>query len=281
MTITTARTARRVRSGVSTVLLFCVAIGFIWPFLFAVLTSFRPTSDVYADPLGLPTRLTFDNFANTIEQLHYGRSVLNTVLILVGTSVLVVVFGSLASYPLARISRRWTGWAYRLFILGMSLPVFVTLAPLYLLMRDLGLLNSLFGVVLIYTATYLPITIFFYTSFLRQVPAELEEAAAIDGAGFFRMFWQIVLPLLRPVTGTLLVYIALHVWNDLVIPLVFLNEPETRTVMVNAYALVNPNTVEPTMLFPAAVLGVLPLLIVFLVLQKQVVAGMTAGAVKG
>ncbi|NYD54405.1 carbohydrate ABC transporter permease [Microbacterium pseudoresistens] len=231
--------------------------------------------------MGLPTRLTFDNFANTIEQLHYGRSVLNTVLILVGTSVLVVVFGSLASYPLARISRRWTGWAYRLFILGMSLPVFVTLAPLYLLMRDLGLLNSLFGVVLIYTATYLPITIFFYTSFLRQVPAELEEAAAIDGAGFFRMFWQIVLPLLRPVTGTLLVYIALHVWNDLVIPLVFLNEPETRTVMVNAYALVNPNTVEPTMLFPAAVLGVLPLLIVFLVLQKQVVAGMTAGAVKG
>lgn len=270
----------RLRSGVGTSILALVAFGFLWPFLFAVVTSFRPTADVYTDPLGFPTRLTLENFANAIVELNYPRSVLNTILILVGSCVLLVLVGALASYPLARLTRRWTPWVYRLFILGTSLPIFVTLAPLYLLMRDMGLLNSHIGVILIYTATYLPITVFFYTSFIRAIPVELEEAAAIDGAGFLRTFLTIVLPLLKPITSTLLIYVSLHVWNDLVVPLVFLGDPELRTVMVNAYALVNPNTVEPTMLFPAAVLGVLPLLIVFAILQRQVVEGLTAGAVK-
>ncbi|MGP6178312.1 carbohydrate ABC transporter permease [Microbacterium sp. A196] len=272
--------ARRVRQGAGTLILVLVTFGFLWPFLFAVVTSFRPTSDVYNDPLGIPTRLTLDNFISAAVELNYVQSVFNTVLILVCTCVLLVLFGALASHPLARLTRSWTPWVYRLFILGTSLPIFVTLAPLYLLMRDIGLLNTQLGVILIYTATYLPITIFFYTSFIRGIPAELEEAAAIDGAGFLRTFLLIVMPLLRPITGTLLIYVSLHIWNDLVVPLVFLRDPNLRTVMVNAYALVNPNTVEPTMLFPAAVLGVLPLLIVFAILQRQVVEGITAGAVK-
>lgn len=272
--------ARRLRQSAGTLILILVTFAFLWPFLFAVVTSFRPTSDVYNDPLGIPTRLTLDNFFSAAVELNYVQSVFNTVLILVGTCVLLVLLGALASHPLARLTRSWAPWVYRLFILGTSLPIFVTLAPLYLLMRDIGLLNTQLGVILIYTATYLPITIFFYTSFIRGIPAELEEAAAIDGAGFLRTFLLIVMPLLKPITGTLLIYVSLHIWNDLVVPLVFLRDPNLRTVMVNAYALVNPNTVEPTMLFPAAVLGVLPLLIVFAILQRQVVEGITAGAVK-
>lgn len=192
----------------------------------------------------------------------------------------ITVIGSLASYPLARITQHWSTTLYRLFILGTSIPVFVVVAPLYLLMRDLNLLDSYAGVVFIYTALYLPVAVFFYTSFIRSIPVDLEEAASLDGCGAFRTFFTIILPLLRPVTSTMLTFVALQVWNDLVVPLVFLQNPDKRTVMVNAYSFIDPHTVQPTTLFPAALLGVLPLLLIFIFLQRQVVAGMSAGAVK-
>lgn len=188
--------------------------------------------------------------------------------------------GSLASYPLARITQNWSTWVYRLFILGTSVPIFVVVAPLYLLMRDLDLLDSYAGVVVIYTAINLPVAVFFYTSFVRSIPVDLEEAAALDGCGAFRTFFTIILPLLRPITSTLLTFVALQVWNDLLVPLVFLQDPDKRTVMVNAYSFIDPHTVQPTTLFPAALLGVLPLLLIFVFLQRHVVAGMSAGAVK-
>ena len=162
----------------------------------------------------------------------------------------------------------------------MTLPVFVLIGPLFVLYRDAGLLDSRLGVILAYAGMLLPVAVFFYTSFLRQIPVELEEAAALDGAGTFRTFWIVLFPLMRPVTATLVIYLALHVWNDLVVPLVFLSDPGKRTIMVNAYAFINPYTVDPTELFPAAILGVLPLVVVFAFMQRRVVAGLTLGAVK-
>jgi raffinose/stachyose/melibiose transport system permease protein len=144
----------------------------------------------------------------------------------------------------------------------------------------LNLLDTYTGMVLIYTAFNLPVAVFFYTSFIRSVPVDLEEAAALDGAGTLRTFFTIILPLLRPVTSTLLTFVAIQVWNDLLIPLVFTQDPDKRTVMVNAYSFIDPHTVQPTTLFPAALLGVFPLLLIFIFLQRHVVAGMSAGAVK-
>ena len=190
------------------------------------------------------------------------------------------MLGSLASYPLARITQSWSTWVYRLFILGTSVPVFVVVAPLYLLMRDLNLLDNYAGVVFVYTAMFLPVAVFFYTSFIRSIPADIEEAAALDGCGAFRTFFTIILPLLRPITSTLLTFVSLQVWNDLIVPLLFLQDPDKRTVMVNAYSFVDPHTVQPTTLFPAALLGVAPLFLIFVFLQRHVVAGMSAGAVK-
>jgi raffinose/stachyose/melibiose transport system permease protein len=192
----------------------------------------------------------------------------------------ITILGSLASYPLARITQGWSTAMYRLFILGTSVPVFVVVAPLYLLMRDLNLLDSYTGLIIIYTAVNLPVAVFFYTSFIRSIPVDLEEAAALDGCGAFRTFFVIILPLLRPVTSTLLTFVSLQIWNDLLVPLVFLQDPDKRTVMVNAYSFIDPHTVQPTTLFPAALLGVLPLFLIFIFLQRYVVAGMSAGAVK-
>ncbi|WP_181804446.1 carbohydrate ABC transporter permease [Streptomyces shenzhenensis] len=271
---------RRALHGLGTVLLCLGVLVFVLPFVFTVITSLRTAADVARAPLGIPHSFTLSNFITAFQQIHYGRSALNTLLITTLSCVSITVVGSLASYPLARITQKWSTWMFRLFIVGTSVPVFVVMAPLYLLMRDLNLLDSYAGVVLIYTALNLPVAVFFYTSFIRSVPVDLEEAAALDGCGAFRTFFTIILPLLRPVTSTLLTFVALQVWNDLLIPLVFLQNPDKRTVMVNAYSFIDPHTVQPTTLFPAALLGVLPLLLIFVFLQRHVVAGMSAGAVK-
>ncbi len=253
---------------------------FMAPLVLTVFTSLRTPADVALNPFGLPIPATLDNFIEAFNQMDYLVSVRNTAVIMLVSVFFTVVIGSLAAYPLARITRRWTSWVYRSFILGMTLPIFVIIAPLYLLQRDLGLLNSWAGVILAYVGLNLPVAIFFYTSFLRQVPIEVEEAAELDGAGPLRTFLVVVFPLLQPITSTLGIFIALGIWNDLVLPLVFLRSPGLRTVMVNAYSNINPNSVDPTTLFPAAILGVLPLVIVFVLMQRRVVQGLTLGSVK-
>ncbi|NNN32268.1 carbohydrate ABC transporter permease [Streptomyces sp. S3(2020)] len=271
---------RRALGTLGTVLLCLGVLVFVLPFLFTIVTSLRTAADVARAPLGFPHSFTLKNFSDAFSQIHYGRSALNTLLITGLSCLSITVIGSLAAYPLARITQGWSTWVYRLFILGTSVPVFVVVAPLYLLMRDLGLLDNYAGVVFIYTAMFLPVAVFFYTSFIRSIPMDIEEAAALDGCGAFRTFFTIILPLLRPITSTLLTYITLQVWNDLIVPLVFLQDPGKRTVMVNAYSFIDPHTVQPTTLFPAALLGVAPLLVIFIFLQRHVVAGMSAGAVK-
>ncbi|MDX3247124.1 carbohydrate ABC transporter permease [Streptomyces sp. ME18-1-4] len=263
-----------------TALLCLGVLVFVLPFLFTIVTSLRTAADVARAPLGFPHSFTLKNFVHAFGQIHYGRSALNTLLITGLSCLSITVIGSLASYPLARITQGWSAWVYRLFILGTSVPVFVVVAPLYLLMRDLNLLDNYAGVVFVYTAMFLPVAVFFYTSFIRSIPGDIEEAAALDGCGAFRTFFTIILPLLRPITSTLLTFVSLQVWNDLIVPLLFLQDPDKRTVMVNAYSFVDPHTVQPTTLFPAALLGVAPLFLIFVFLQRHVVAGMSAGAVK-
>ncbi|MFJ8331990.1 carbohydrate ABC transporter permease [Streptomyces sp. NPDC094437] len=273
-------TPRRVAGGVGTAVLCLGTLLFVLPFVFTIVTSLRTAADVARSPLGLPHSFTLKNFAQAFSQIHYGPSTLNTLLITGLSCVCITVLGALAGYPLARITAGWSTAVYRLFILGTSIPVFVVVAPLYLLMRDLNLLDTYAGVVFIYTALNLPLAVFFYTSFIRTIPTDVEEAAALDGCGALRTFFVVILPLLRPVTSTLLTFISLQIWNDLLIPLVFLQAPGKRTVMVNAYSFIDPHTVQPTTLFPAALLGVLPLLVIFIFFQRQMVAGMSAGAVK-
>ncbi|WP_262059423.1 carbohydrate ABC transporter permease [Streptomyces sp. STR69] len=273
-------TPRRLATGLGTTALTLGTVLFVLPFVFTIVTSLRTAADVARSPLGIPHSFTLKNFTHAFSQIHYGTSTLNTLLITGLSCVLITVLGALAGYPLARITASWSTAVYRLFILGTSIPVFVVVAPLYLLMRDLNLLDTYAGVVFIYTALNLPLAVFFYTSFIRQIPTDLEEAAALDGCGALRTFFVVILPLLRPVTSTLLTFISLQIWNDLLVPLVFLQDPGKRTVMVNAYSFIDPHTVQPTTLFPAALLGVLPLLVIFIFFQRQMVAGMSAGAVK-
>ena len=218
-------------------------------------------------------------FTAVLTGMHYTRSVANTLLVTVLACALVAGLGSMASYPLARATASWSNTVFRLLMLAASLPVVVILAPLYLTLRDLHLLNTKAGLVLVFTAVNLPIAVVFFAARLRQLPRDLEDAASCDGCGPLRTYLSVVLPFLRPVTGTLLTFVAVQIWSDLLIPLVFVGDPGRRTVMANAYALADPYHLDPSRLLPAAALGAFPLLLLLLCFRRQLSAGLVLGAV--
>jgi raffinose/stachyose/melibiose transport system permease protein len=271
---------RTLRSRLSAGGLLLVTLLMVAPILLMLKVSLQSDSDLAANPLSLPSHLNFHNYIAAIKDMNYGRSLFNTVLITGGAAVLVLLCGSLAAWPLARLARRWTKIVYQCFVAGLTVPVFVMITPLYILMRDLGLLDSYASVILSEAAISLPFAVLFFTSFLRAVPAELEEAAAIDGAGTLRTYWHVVLPLLRPASATLIITLTLAVWNDLIIPLVLLTSDDKQTITLDVYSTIGTHSYSASQLLPAVVLGTAPLLIVFVVLQRHIVAGITAGVGK-
>jgi len=261
-------------------LLVIVTVGFLLPIFLMVRMSLASADDTSLNPFSFKHGIQWANYENAYQTMKYLPALMHTIGITTASVALTVLAGSLAAYPLSRIVRRWTKPVYLLFMAGLTVPVFVLLTPLYLLMRDLHLLNTWGGVVLIYTGFNLPLAVFFYTGFLRAVPLEIEEAAVVDGAGPWRVFWLIVFPLLRPITATLAIFISLSVWNDLIVPLAFLSGQNGSTVVLSAYSFVGSYGFKPGELFPAVVLATAPLLLFFSVLQRHIIAGIASGAVK-
>ena len=257
-----------------------LVLGMLTPVIYMILMSLRTGEEIAQDPLGLPSGLFLGNYVNTLASMDYVRSVINSVGITLSVTVLVALVGSMAAYPLARNTSRLGRAFVMLVALGLATPAFVTITPIYVIFRELGLLDSYLGIVLAFTALNLPLAVFFYTSFIAAIPIELEEAARLDGCSNWQVFWHVIRPLLAPVTATLSLFIMIMVWNDFIYPLLLLTDKDKLTVMIAVYKFVGNTGIDPTKLFPAAVLGSLPLLLMFAVFQRKIMAGATAGAVK-
>lgn len=274
----------KLKRHVSTWLLSAVALMLVafmlLPVLYMVIMSFKSGAEITQNPLGLPASLDFGNYINALSKMNYLRSVLNSIGITLSVTVLVSFIGALAAYPLARRTNRLARALVLLMALGLSTPNFVTITPIYVIFRDIGLLDTYLGLILAFTALNLPLAVFFYTSFIRSIPLELEEAARLDNCSDFRIFWHVIRPLLGPATATLSLFVMLMVWNDFTYPLLLLTDESKFTVMISVYRFVGNHNLSPSDLFPAAVLGSLPLLILFIFFQRRIVSGVTAGAVK-
>lgn len=250
------------------------------PVAYMVLMSFRNGQEVVNAPLALPEHWRFENYANAYEKMSYLRSILNSLGITIAVTIAVSFTGALAAYPLSRSKSRSTQVTISLLSLCLATPSFVTITPIYETFARIGLLDTYLGVILAFTALNLPLAIFFYTSFIRAIPKELEEAAELDGCSQFQIFWYVIRPLLGPATATLSLFVMLMVWNDFIYPLLLLTDDKKFTVMMSVYHFVGNHSLNPEELFPAAVLGSLPLLVLFIVFQRRIVNGITAGAVK-
>ena len=279
-----ARRSRRMRHRISTVfaslLLVAFALLTLLPIYLMVAVSLKTAGAGETNPFALPLNPQWQNYVDAFLNMHYLVSVGNTLVITISTALLTIFTGSMAAWAIVRYTRRWTRSAYQIFVAGLTIPIFVVITPLYQILQQLHLLDTYPGIVLAYTAMTLPFAVFFFAGFLRAIPAELEEAAAVDGCGLRRTYWSIVLPLLRPATATLTIFIVLQVWNDLVLPLILLSSNDKQTVTLSIYATIGTHTLSTAQLLPTLVLGVIPLFVVFLILQRQVVAGISVGAGK-
>lgn len=261
------------------IVLALVAIMLL-PLVYMVMMSFKTSTEIAQNPLGLPDSLYWGNYMAALSSMGYVRSVLNSMGITISVIVVVVFAGAMAAYPLARLQNRISRVIVMVMALGLATPNFVTITPIYVIFRDLGLLDSYLGIVLAFAALKLPLAVFFYTSFIAAIPIELEEAARLDNCNNWQIFWHVIRPLLAPVTATLSLFVMIMVWNDFIYPLLLLTDKDKLTVMIAVYKFVGNTGIDPTKLFPAAVLGSLPLLLMFAVFQRKIMAGATAGAVK-
>ncbi len=273
-------TKRKFWTCVGCGVVIALVIGMLIPVIYMILMSFRTGEEIAQNPLGLPSGLFLGNYINALASMDYARSVLNSIGITISVTVIVSTVGSLAAYPLAR-STNWVGRTLIMLVaLGLATPAFVTITPIYVIFRNVGLLDTYLGIILAFTALNLPLAVFFYVGFIGAIPRELEEAAKLDNCNDFQVFWYVVRPLLGPATATLSLFVMLMVWNDFTYPLLLLTDPDKFTVMIAVYRFVGNHNIEPDLLFPAAVLGSLPLLIIFVIFQRRIVSGVTAGAVK-
>jgi raffinose/stachyose/melibiose transport system permease protein len=272
--------SKKVKEYVANLLVLMLVLAMLTPVFYMIMMSFRTGAEISAKPLALPESLYLGNYAYTFENMGYWRSVLNSVGITLSVTVMVSFLGSLAAYPLARRTGRFSRAFIMLVALAMAMPGFINITPIYVIFRDIGLLDSYLGIVIVFTAMNLPLAVFFFTGFIAGIPKELEEAARLDNCGNWKVYWYVIRPLLGPAAATLSLFVMLMVWNDFLYPLLLLTDSDKFTVMIEVYRFVGNRNIQPDMLFPAAVLGSLPLLLLFVIFQKRILSGVTAGAVK-
>ncbi|MGI8459484.1 MAG: carbohydrate ABC transporter permease [Propionibacteriaceae bacterium] len=269
------------RAGLPTYLIALVLIAIcIGPVLYIVLGGFRTNAQITADPSGFPGPWEVGNYLQVLQSPIFWRQVGNSVICASFTAVGVVVLGVMASYVLARYEFTGRGAMYSLFAAGLMFPITVAITPLYIMIRGLGLTDSLAGVILPQIAFGLPTTIIILVPFLRAIPKELEEAAAMDGASrlgfFFRMVVQLSIP--GVVTVGILAFIAS--WNSYMLPLFILNNESSYTLPLGVQSFASQYSVDTARVLAFTSLSMVPAVIFFLIFQKRIVGGLT-GAVKG
>lgn len=267
------------KSGIREVGLIVLSVAFMVPLFALINVAFKqPGSQTTALELDLPP--TTANFAAAWQQGALGGAIANSFIVAVLSVLGVVAIAAFASYPLARVARRWSHLTFYGFLGGLLIPSQLGLLPLYTTMRDLGLLGSLWALILINIGGQLPFSIFLYTTFLRELPLDYEEAALVDGCGPTRTFISVVFPLLRAVTGTIVVLNSVGVWNEFFTPLLYLSGSGNTTAPVAIYNFVGQYVSQWPLVFAALLITVIPILILYFVLQKHIIKGF-AGGLKG
>lgn len=251
------------------------------PLWLLIVISFKTPAEFLIHPFRFPESIKFDNFITSWKQASLGSALTHSILVTGVSIVSLVLFGSAAAFALARGKRAVHRALYYYFLIGLMVPFQIAMIPLYKVFRYFDLINTLQGGILAYIAVNIPFVLFLYFEFVRSLTPDLEEAGFIDGCGRYRSFALIVFPLLKPVTATVIITNSISIWNDFMVPLLFLQKSTVRTVPIAIYSFTGEYNNQWPLIFAAVVMSSLPLVIAFLFLQKQFIKGMVSGAVKG
>ncbi|NPV66050.1 MAG: carbohydrate ABC transporter permease [Anaerolineae bacterium] len=250
----------------------------VWTML---INSIKPKREIFRNPFGLPSEITLDGYSNAWTAGRFDLYFRNSIIVSVASLLLILLFGSLAAYALANWRSRLSSILYIYFIAGLMIPIRLGTINLFQIIQSLGLTDNLLGLIPIYVAMGMPIATFVLTSFIRSVPAELSDAARIDGASEWRVYLSVILPLIRPALATVTIFNLLPIWNDLWFPLIFIRNQEARTVTLGVSLLFGQYQTDWTRALAALSMAAVPVLVAYLLMSSQFIKGLTAGAIKG
>ncbi|MDN5766612.1 MAG: carbohydrate ABC transporter permease [Humibacillus sp.] len=258
------------------------AVIVIVPLLWTVMTSFKTTSEIFASPFALPKQWNFDNYVNAWTTAGIGTYFFNTVIVVGFGLVIVMTLGAMCAYVLARYQFFGSRVIYYLMLAGLTFPIFLAIVPLFFVLQGIGLLNTLPGLILTYVAFALPFTVFFLYPFFKDLPTEIAEAAEVDGAGEWRKFFQVMLPMAKPGMASVAIFNFIGLWNQFLLP-VALNTNRDNYVLsqgMAAFASQAGYAVDFGALFAAVVITVVPVFVVYVIFQRQLQGSVTGGTMK-
>nr|WP_246472797.1 carbohydrate ABC transporter permease [Pelagibacterium limicola] len=268
------------RDGLLQIILIANTIIMLAPIVIMVFSAFKSTSQIFQSPFSIPDFTQVGNFVKIWTETNFVRYLLNSFVVTGASMALILTLGTMAAYAIGRY--RFTGSAFILmfFLAGLTLPLKLAIIPLFMLMRDLSILNNQLSLIFVYTAMGLPTTVFIMTGFIRTLPSELEDAARMDGASEARIMWSIMLPLVRPAMVIAGIQNVVPIWNDFFFPLVFIQNDNLKTLPQGLTTFMGEYTTDWGVLFSGLTLSAAPIIIIYIILSKQFIAGMTSGAVK-
>ncbi len=285
-----ARTYRKARGGggdtvfttVSQVLLIIWSALVILPFVYTLLASFKTSSEIFASPFALPEKPQWENYVRTWTESGIGRAMINSIIVVGSALVVVMLLGAMCAYVLARFEFPFRRAIYYLMLAGLTFPVFLAVVPLFFIMQNFGLLGTLPGLSLTYVAFALPFTVFFLYSFFQQLPQEIAEAAAIDGAGEWTTFFRVMLPMAKPGLAAIAIFNFLGLWNQFILPVALNPRPENYVLpqVMAAIAGSANYEIDYGALFAAIVIVVLPVLVIYVIFQRQLQGSVSQGTNK-
>lgn len=272
---------RRAGLAVRHLVLIALSVTTIIPVLLVVSTALKTDAEVKVDPFGLFTSFSMESIVRAWTEGQFSDYLLNSVLLTVPSTVLIIVISTMAGYTFARLPFPGRTLLFYGVVLGLLVPFFTYMIPLYFQLRSMGLLDTLTGAVLVLTSTGTSFGTFFMRAFFSDLPEELEQAARIDGCSEWRIFTSVMLPLVSSGIGALAVFTFISTWNNFLVPLLYLPGGDYRPLTTALYAFTGGRSIDIAPLAAGTLITILPIIVLFVVLQKQVTAGFISGAVKG
>lgn len=251
------------------------------PLILALMNSFKTNGEILTNVLSLPKSISGENYVRSFDKMHYLQSLVNTVILAGGSVSLIVLFSALAGWKLCRTKTKLSGFLLSLFVFSMLIPFSSIMIPLYKVVMALNIKNSLIGLCFVYAGLGVSMAIFLYHGFVKGIPKELEEAAAIDGCSPLQTFFRIVFPMLKPVTATICITNVLWIWNDFLLPLIVISDNKKYTLLLSTNTLFGQYSSDWSAILSALVIAALPVIVFYALLQKQILKGITDGAMKG
>jgi len=253
----------------------------IAPLVWLVISSLKTNGELMGAPLALPRKLQFQNYINAFEVSGLARLFLNSMIISITATLLNVTVGSMASYAIARYDFKGKELIFTLISAGIMVPVSALMVPVFILIKNLGLYDTKLALILTYSAMGLPLSIFIIRGFMNTIPRELEEAGVIDGCNFYQKFYKIILPLSRAGIVTAITFQFLYCWNEFIYAMLLTSSQTNRTVQVGIRFFSNQFTTDYTSMFAAITISIIPAIAGYVLFQRQIISGLTSGAIKG